>query len=68
MADFTFINKFSSLPEDLKRQVEDFVDFLKTRSVPKKPEKKQRVLGLAKGMITMKAGFDDPIEDFKDYV
>jgi len=68
MTDFARIAKFSSLPENLKKEVEDFIDFLKMKSSPHKTEKKQRILGLAQGKAIIKEGFDDPIEDFKDYM
>jgi len=55
MTNLTLLNKFSSLPENLKKEVEDFIDFLKMKSPQQKAEK-QRVLGLAKGMIIMKKG------------
>jgi hypothetical protein len=67
-ANFTLIDKLNSLPEDLKKEVEDFIDFLKFKDEKPKPPKQQIVLGLAKGMITMKDDFDEPLEDFKEYM
>ncbi|GMQ31427.1 DUF2281 domain-containing protein [Algoriphagus confluentis] len=57
--------KFQSLPEDLKKQVVQFMDNL-LESLPSK-RKKKPVAGLAKGKIVIKDGFEDPIEDFKEY-
>lgn len=58
--------KLDSLPENLKAEVADFIDFLleKSKKVdsPKKPK-----FGSGKGMFKMKPGFDDPLEDFKEY-
>ena len=68
MTDLTLINKLVSLPEDLKREVEDFIDFLKSKSTATVVKKKGRVLGLAKGKIIIKDGFDDPLPDFKEYM
>jgi len=31
-------------------------------------KKKDRVFGYAKGKITLKPDFDDPVEDFKEYM
>ena len=65
----TYINlytKLSSLPANLKKEVDDFVDFLLSRNKGK--GKPKRVAGLAKGLIKMKSNFDDPVSDFKDYM
>lgn len=67
MTDLQLYNKIASLPDDLKKEAEDFVDFLASKTEGKQ-EKKPRIAGLAKGMIKMKEGFDDPLEDFKDYM
>lgn len=62
--------KIESFPDVLKEEVNDFIDFL---SEKKGKEKKifplaERQAGLAKGMIEMLPNFDDPLEDFKDYM
>ena len=69
MENLKLYNQIESLPQELKREVEDFVQFLLEKS--KKHEKnrqKERTAGLAKGMIKMKHGFEDPLEDFKEYM
>ena len=58
-------SKFSHLPDDMKAEVENFVDFLLSKN--KKPTKNKPRFGSAKGMFRMKKNFDDPIEDFKEY-
>lgn len=59
--------KLATLPENLKAQVADFIDFLllknKQSGRPKKPK-----FGSARGMFKMKPGFNDPLEDFKDFM
>jgi len=69
MTDLSLYTKISSLPDSLKSEVVDFIDFLKSkkRKVSKKI-KKGRVFGYAKGSIKLKPDFDDPIEDFNDYM
>ncbi|WP_291372405.1 DUF2281 domain-containing protein [Cyclobacterium sp.] len=57
----------NSLPENLKKEVQDFVDFLLTKT-KKEDEKKIRAFGSMKGKIKMVDDFDAPIEDFKDYM
>ena len=66
----TFIQKFNSLPDELKKEVSDFVEFLlKKKKIPeKKSEKKAPVFGSAKGMFKMAPDFDEPLEDFKEYM
>lgn len=61
------IKKIESLPEDLQEEVEHFVDFLKQKSNEATRILKTRKAGFAKGTFIMKEGFDDPLEDFKDY-
>ncbi len=39
MSDIQLIQQISTLPEDLKKQVADFVDFLKSKSEAKRREK-----------------------------
>lgn len=60
-------NKINSLPENLKKEVQDFVEFLRTKT-KKNPKKKPRAFGSLKGKIKMTEDFDAPIEDFKDYM
>jgi hypothetical protein len=55
-----------SLPEELKKEADDFVDFL-TSKMENNKKSENRKAGLAKGLIEMKEDFDEPLEDFKDY-
>jgi hypothetical protein len=62
--------KLSTLPEDLKSEVSDFIDFLLSKAVKDKmttstPKPK---FGSAKGMFKINPDFDEPLEDFKDYM
>ncbi len=67
MTDVVLYSKISSLPPDLKKEVSDFIDFLQSTRIKKAVEKK-RIFGYAKGAILIKPGFDDPLEDFKEYM
>jgi len=58
--------KISSLPPSLIKEVNDFVDYLKTKKEKKKI--KERKFGCAKGLIILHDDFDAPLEDFKDYM
>ena len=66
MGQLTLNSKLKSLPPDLKKEVNDFVDFLlsKHKIAANKPAK----FGSAKGKIKMSADFDEPLDDFKDYM
>ena len=67
MTDFQLYAEFSSLPADLKKEVQDFVAFLKTKAKKESPLK-QRQFGAAKGFFKMHADFDEPLDDFKEYI
>ena len=67
MTDLLIYSKISTLPPNLKKEVSDFVEFLQAKNV-NSLQKKKRVFGYAKGSITLKPGFDDPLEDFKEYM
>ncbi len=64
------ISKIDALPPEFQREVEDFIDFLQqkwSRDTNKKPLEK-RQFGYAKGFFKMSDDFDEPLEDFKDYM
>lgn len=59
--------KINALPNDLKSEVLDFIEFLltkKNREIKKKVPK----FGCAKGQIYTSPDFDEPLADFKDYM
>jgi antitoxin (DNA-binding transcriptional repressor) of toxin-antitoxin stability system len=43
-------------------------DNLSIQLVPRVMKKRQRKFGSAKGLISMSVDFDQPLEDFKDYI
>lgn len=60
-------SKLSLLPESRRLEVMDFIEFLLSKKKDKVSLPKPK-FGSAKGMFTMKSGFDDPLEDFKEYM
>ncbi len=60
-------SKLNLLPDNLKSEVLDFIDFLlsKTNKIEKPNPAK---FGSGKGMFIMKDDFDEPLEDFKEYM
>ena len=59
--------KLSKLPAELQTEVMDFIDFLLSREEKKNPPRKP-VFGSGKGMFKMHPDFDEPLEEFKDYM
>lgn len=67
MDNITLYSKLATLPDDLKAEVSDFVDFLAARR-KKSNEKKKPRFGSGKGMFVLKPDFDEPLDDFKEYM
>ena len=67
MDNITLYSKLATLPDDLKAEVSDFVDFLATKRKKTQKKKKPR-FGSGKGMFVMKPDFDEPLDDFKEYM
>lgn len=68
MTDLNIFIKLASLPDEMKKEVNDFIDFLKAKATSKTDPLIERKSGLAKGLIKMKPDFDDPLDDFKEYM
>lgn len=62
--------QLSSLPDDVRQQVLDFIEFLMRRKQDGGPQGKRKppVPGLAKGMVTVPDDFDAPLDDLKEYM
>ena len=62
--------QLSSLPEDVRKQVLDFIELLMKRreDKPVDPQPMKRPIGMFKGKIRMADDFDAPLDDFKDYM
>jgi hypothetical protein len=67
MTDIQLYSQISSLSSELKKQVSDFVSSLKKKSDTDK-KIKERHFGYAKGFFKMADDFDEPPEDFKEYM
>ncbi len=68
MDNLSLYTQINTLPSNLKKEVRDFVEFLKSKTDKQKIIKKNRDFGILKGKITMSADFDAPLEDFKEYM
>lgn len=66
------IDKIRQLPEPLVKLVNDFVDFLLTLNQKAEDQTEQRKqprkAGSARGLIQMSDDFDEPLEDFREYM
>lgn len=67
MTDIQIYTKITTLPQELKKEVVDFIDFLAEKKEKFKSEKK-RVFGYAKDSIILKPGFDETPAEFKEYL
>ncbi len=63
-------SKLSALPENLKKEVANFIDLLiaKSNQDISSPKVRKAKFGSAKGMFIMHEGFDEPLDDFKEYM
>jgi hypothetical protein len=68
MTNLNVYTQFELLPDELKREVADFIQFLVEKENKKKGTMKERKLGLAKGLIDMTLDFVDHLEDFNEYM
>jgi hypothetical protein len=59
--------EIESLPISLRKEVADFVAFLKTKN-KRKTTIKSREFGYAKGKIQLSKDFDEPLDIFKEYI
>ncbi len=68
----TLEEKIRSLPPELKKETEDFVEFLlkkKKQDFPETDKSKERELGLLRGTVKqMSSDFDEPLTEFGEYM
>jgi len=67
MTNIQLFSEISSLPAELKKEVSDFVVLLKKKSQTGK-KIKERKFGYSKGFFKVSNDFDEPLDDFKDYM
>ncbi|MBU3663924.1 MAG: DUF2281 domain-containing protein [Bacteroidetes bacterium] len=73
MTSLTLYTKIETLPADLKAKAKSFIEHLMEKSVENKNnDQNQRVekrsFGSLKGKIILSDDFDEPLEDFKEYM
>lgn len=67
MSDIHIYTKLHQLKPSLKKEVNDFVDFLLNKQKEEKGIKKPQ-FGCAKGRFKMSPDFDEPLDDLKEYM
>jgi hypothetical protein len=59
--------KINSLSENMRVEAMDFIDFLLEKNKQEKKNKTPK-FGSCRGLFKMMPNFDEPIEDFKEYM
>ena len=67
MTNLQLYTQINSLPSHLKKEVTAFVEFLRHKTSNNK-KIKQRKFGMAKGFFKVSTKFDEPLDDFKEYM
>jgi hypothetical protein len=71
MSENLILKKIKALPSELQKEVIDFINFLELKvkkdKVISEPQKNRKA-GFAKGTFIMGEDFDEPLEDFKEYM
>jgi hypothetical protein len=67
MSTLSLHTKLETLPDNLKQEVADFIDFLLEKSTTRHKKIVPRP-GSAKGKVKMSADFDERLDEFKDYI
>lgn len=63
------LEKIKLIPTNYQQEVVDFIDFILEKKVKKTHNPlKKRPLGLLKGKMKMSASFDEPLDDFNNYI
>ncbi|MCD0487098.1 DUF2281 domain-containing protein [Pedobacter sp. MC2016-14] len=69
MGQSQILDKIKKIPVAYQQEVEDFIDFIiEKKSNMKLLPNQGRKLGLLKGRMKMSPDFDEPLDDFKDYI
>jgi len=68
MEEQIILSKLRLLPKELKREILDFIEFLLTKHQQNSNSKKRPQFGSAKGVFKMSEDFDEPLDDFNEYM
>lgn len=62
------LSKIRLLPNELKKEILDFVEFLLSKYQVNEDSGKHPEFGSAKGIFKMSPDFDAPLDDFDEYM
>lgn len=62
------LSQLQQLPEQLKQEVLHYVEFLQAKYNAQNRKPKKRKAGSAEGKFKLAPDFDEPLEDFKEYM
>lgn len=62
------LEKINKLSPAKKQEVEDFIDFIIAKSGGDDKAPIEALYGIMKGKVKMSDDFDEPMEDFKEYM
>jgi len=68
MTETILLEKIKQLPESYKEELYTFVEQLEKKAIINKSERKTPKFGSLKGVFKMSDDFDEPLEDFKEYM
>ena len=70
MSNYDFLEKVKLMPADYQQEIKDFIDFVWEKKLGQTLEKPNRdkIIGAFRGKVWMSPDFDEPLEDFKDYM
>lgn len=71
MTEQLIFSQLYQLPENLKLEVLDYIEFLVKKQTEKSftmKKSKARIFGSAKGKYQLAPDFDAPLDDFKEYM
>lgn len=71
--DKQLLEKFHNLPSDKQSEVIDFIEFLESKTkksseVESQDSESRRLYGVLDGKVWMSDDFDEPLEEFAEYM
>jgi hypothetical protein len=67
MNNITLYTKISMLPQQMQNEIFDFIEFLIQKNKPTIIKKHPKA-GCMKGVFKMSLDFNEPLDDFKEYL
>lgn len=67
MSTTALLTEITALPPELRQEVEDFVAFLRAKK-QRTVKLKEREFGYAKGKVRLTKDFDEPLDEFNEYM